>query len=70
MLLSQQPDLIEQSVRAAGLSAVTGIHVLDGCAGVPREPVVRTNLAEGVVDVRELFRGDLRERYLAAVQSA
>ena len=63
MLLLQQRDLIEQSVRAAGFAAVAGIDLFDRRA--PAFHVSRlsgVDLAERVVDVRQLVRGNVRER--------
>ena len=61
MLLLQPRDLVEQPMSAARIGAVTWIYFFDGSAGVPREPVVGTNLAERVVDMREFVCRNLRE---------
>lgn len=59
--LLQQRDLIEQAMGTAGSGAIVRIHLLDGNGGVPGQTVVRANLAERVVHVRQLVGRNLCE---------
>jgi hypothetical protein len=51
VLFLQDRDLVEQAMRTPGVRAVARIDALDCRGRVPRQAVVGTDLAEGVVDV-------------------
>jgi len=57
VLLLEQRDLIEEAVRTARFLAVAVISLLSGSRSIPRQPVVRGDLAERVVHVRQPVRG-------------